>query len=162
MIKHVWSVLCRRSVIDSETNNLSLYDVFEQLTVDLKFKEQDKDKLTKVTVPLEYEFVSLWYKQANSKFEGQFKVDVWTPKGEIEKTFEQVFEMAPTMKRMRTRLRINGFVAEDSGIYLFKISYKEKNNNKYTEITDIPFEVNIKKEPLSAEELSKIQTSSNK
>jgi hypothetical protein len=31
MIQHVWSVLCARAVIDSESNTISLFDVVEQI-----------------------------------------------------------------------------------------------------------------------------------
>jgi len=33
MLEHIWSVLCSRSVIDSETNNVSIQDVIEQITI---------------------------------------------------------------------------------------------------------------------------------
>ena len=33
MIEHIWSVLCSRSVIDSETNNVSIQDVIEHIII---------------------------------------------------------------------------------------------------------------------------------
>ena len=32
MIEHAWSVLCTRSVTDRESNNISLFEVIEQIS----------------------------------------------------------------------------------------------------------------------------------
>jgi hypothetical protein len=33
MIRHAWTVLCSRSSVDSESNNMSLFDILEQVTI---------------------------------------------------------------------------------------------------------------------------------
>ena len=149
MVNHIWSLLCRRSTIDSETNNLSIYDVFEQLTIDLKIKTGNADKVTKINVPIEYEVVSLWSKSEDKVYSGEAKVEIIDPTGETGKVFEEPIEMPQTMKRLRTRLRISGFVAEKSGIYNFQVSYRVKGEDKYKKVADIPLEIIIKKEIVS-------------
>jgi len=147
MIKHIWTILCRRSVIDSETNNLSIYDILEQLTIDIKIKKDRKDKVTKINVPIEYEVVSLWTKSPKAtEFDGGIKLEIINSEEKIEKTFEQPLKLAKDKSRLRSRIRIKGFVVEKPGIYIFRISYRENNRDKYIKAADIPLEIILKKE----------------
>lgn len=145
MINHIWSVLCRKSVIDGETNNLSIFDVLEQVSIDAKVKKGAGSKDVKINVPIEYEVVSFWSKSHNAKAStSAIKLEIINPDGKVEKTFEQPLEIPEDKKRLRSRIRIKGFVAEDSGVYIFKISYKD--NKEYVEAANLPFEVILKKE----------------
>lgn len=147
MINHIWSLLCRRSVIDSETNNLSVYDILEQLTVDIKIKKGNEDKATKINVPIEYEVISFWIKASEIKeFKGGIRLEIVNPEGMVEKTFEQPLEIPKDKRRLRSRIRINGFVADMPGNYIFRISYKESTKEQYKKAADIPLEVILKKE----------------
>lgn len=147
MINHIWSLLCRRSVIDSETNNLSVYDILEQLTVDIKIKRGGEDKITKINIPIEYEVISFWVKAPEIKeFKGGIKLEIISPEGKIEKTFEQPLEIPKDKRRLRSRIRISGFVANTAGIYIFRINYKEGIKDQYIKAADVPLEVILKKE----------------
>lgn len=146
MIKHIWSILCRKSIVDSETNNISINDVFEQLSVDLKAKKDDADKLKLINIPIEFEVVSMWVKNDKTNFKGNLKVEILNPKGVIVKNFEQPLEMPETMKRLRSRLRIMGLVVEQPGDYIFKVSVKEEGQKLYKADAELPLEINLKKE----------------
>ncbi|HCC84501.1 MAG TPA: hypothetical protein DEP87_02365 [Candidatus Pacebacteria bacterium] len=153
MINHIWSVLCRKSVIDRDTNNISIFDVFEQLSVDAKIKEnpdnnENKDN-KKINLPIEYELISFWVKDSRQSpfhFKGDVKVEITNPKGLSEKSFEQVLEMPKDMKRLRARMIINGLIIEESGIYNFIVSIKEPGNQKYKKVSEVPLEVIVNKE----------------
>ena len=146
MIKHIWSILCRKSIVDNETNNISINDVFEQLSVDLKVKKDDVDKLKLINIPIEFEVVSMWVKNDKTNLKGNLNVEILNPKGAVVKNFEQPLEMPETMKRLRSRLRIMGLVVEQPGDYIFKISFKEEGQKLYKAVAEIPLEINLKKE----------------
>lgn len=147
MINHIWSLLCRRSVIDSETNNLSVYDILEQLTVDIKIKKGNENKAAKINIPIEYEVISFWVKTPGIKeFKGGIKLEIINPEGKVEKTFEQPLEIPKDKRRLRSRIRISGFVADTAGNYIFRINYKESDKEQYKKAADIPLEVILKKE----------------
>ena len=59
-IEHVWSVLCEKSVIDSETNNLSLTNILEEIQISLK--EKGIIDSSEKTVPINFELVTMWRK----------------------------------------------------------------------------------------------------
>lgn len=146
MVKHIWSVLCRKSIVDSETNNLSINDVLEQLGIDVKIKKGNEDKVNVVNVPIEFEVVSMWVKDNKSSFKGTVHVEIIDPLGKVVKTFEQPLEMQEAMKRMRARLRVMGMAIEQSGDYTFRVTIKEENDKSYKTVAELPLEVNLKKE----------------
>lgn len=146
MIKHIWSILCRKSIVDSETNNISINDVFEQLSVDLKAKKDDADKVKIINIPIEFEVVSMWVKNDKTNFKGNLNVEILNPKGVVVKNFEQPLEMPETMKRLRSRLRIMGMVVEEPGDYIFKVNVKEDGQKLYKAVAELPLEINLKKE----------------
>ena len=58
MIRHIWSVLCSQSVIDAQSNNVSLFNVIEQLTVVMKKTIIPEGKIP--LLPISLELVTLW------------------------------------------------------------------------------------------------------
>jgi len=146
MIKHIWSILCRKSIVDNETNNISINDVFEQLSVDLKIKKDDADKLKQINIPIGFEVISMWVKNDKTNFKGNLNVEIFNPKGIVVRNFEQPLEMPETMKRLRSRLRIMGLVVEEPGDYIFKVNVKELGQKHYKLVSELPLEINLKKE----------------
>ena len=64
-VKHIWSVLCESSVVDQQTNNVSIHKVLEQLNIDLTLKNKDSkenkidtNQIVAITFP--FQIVSLW------------------------------------------------------------------------------------------------------
>lgn len=147
MINHIWSILCRRSVIDQETNNISLYDVLEQLKIDLKIKKGQEVKITKVGIPIDYEIVSMWVKPKDVKeFSGTVLVECLDTEGKQIKKFELPMDIPANLRRMRSRLRIKGIEIDKEGVYTFKVNYKSKSESDYKHVADLPLEIVINRE----------------
>lgn len=148
MIKHIWSVLSRRAIVDSQTNNLTISDILEELKVDIKVEQKDADSLKKINVPLEFEVVSLWKKEGegNQHLEADSTIEVISPEGKQMTTFSQIVNMTPGMRRLRTMMRVMGFVVETEGEYIFKINIREKGNKMYKTVAELPLEVHLNKE----------------
>lgn len=149
MIKHIWSVLCRRSIIDSTTNNLTISDVLEELKIDIKVEEKDSANLKVITLPLEFEVVSMWLKDRKdiqSHLKADCDIEVISPIGKTMQNFAQKIEMPAGMRRMRTILRVIGFAVEDSGEYTLKINIKEEGYKTYKTVAELPLEVSLNKE----------------
>jgi hypothetical protein len=143
-MKHIWSILCRSSQIDIDTNNLSISNVFEQLAVTVDQPNVNKPS-EPINIPLEYEVVSLWTRQdLQNKTESEVVLDIVDPKGNTLKSFSQTATMPAKMKRLRTRFRIQGLGLTTSGIYKFIIKLKEADKNTPRKVSEIPLEVQIK------------------
>lgn len=148
MLNHIWSVLCRRVIIDSSTNNLTISDVLEELTVDVKTERQDTTPIKQINIPLEFEVVSFWKKEgiAKSHIKAACQVEVMNPEGKKTKDFLQVIDMPSGMKRLRTMLKVMGFVVENSGEYILKVSVKEEGDKIYKTVAELPLIVNINRQ----------------
>lgn len=143
-IKHIWSVLCRNSVIDRDNNNVSLQSVLEQLTVSLVPKDPTK-KTDKIGVPLDYEVVSLWQKVEDLQIaEGEIEYILSDPKGKELLRNTQVIKIPKTSRRFRSRMKITGLPLTSSGEYVFQIKLKEKGSSKFILVSEIPIDIDIK------------------
>ena len=142
MIKHIWSVLCRKSSIDSETNNISLNDVFEQLGVDVTSNNGKFPEV--VNLPIEFEIVSMWCREVLEKhLKADIQIELVNPTGKKMKEFAEKVDMPVNMKRLRTRLRVVGFTVDMSGDYFFKVKVKEEGHAEYEQVAKLPLEVNL-------------------
>lgn len=145
MIKHIWSILCRTSVINDETNNITLQNVFEQLSVNIK-PSGSKKTPEKINIPIEYELVSLWLRfKEKGLLKANVVIDIIDPKGQKIKSFEQKLEFPTKYKRMRSRLKIKGLNLTTSGNYIYRVKIKEKGKDKYQLVADLPLEINLNK-----------------
>lgn len=141
-MNHVWSVLCQSSLIDIDTNNLSLNNVLEQLVLSVESKKSSSP--VELTVPISYEVVSMWVKTDTHKVvRAEIVLEIVDPKGSILKTFKQQGEMPTTMKRLRTRFRIQGLGLTISGLYKFIVKIKREGQIDFDKVTEIPLEIQI-------------------
>lgn len=144
-MQHIWSVLCRSSQIDIDTNNVSISNVFEQLVVTLDQKDSEKI-IRSVNIPIDYEVVSLWVKERQEKkVKAEIMIDIVDPQGKILKSFPQTGEMPEAMNRLRTRFRIQGLVLTTSGVYKFIVKVKEAGKKDFRIVSEVPLEVILSK-----------------
>lgn len=148
-IKHVWSVLCKHSIIDNETNNINLEEVLERLQVDVGIDPKNPKALPeKVTIPFGFEIVTLW---ARKNFEDKnerkvdVKIEIIDPSGKKISEMINNFVLAPNFRRMRGRARSGNIVLTTSGLYMFKISGKEFGEKDFEIEAELPLEVEILK-----------------
>lgn len=150
-IKHIWSVLCKESVIDQDDNNISIHGVIEELSISLAPVNGTGKLPEKLNIPMNYEIVSLWQKSK--------EVDI--AKAEIEYLFidsenkellknTQTIEIPKTSRRFRSRMKIAGMPLSKEGDYTFQIKIKEEGTNTFHLVVELPLEVkiNLEKTPV--------------
>lgn len=148
IINHEWSILCSSSLLDKETNNLSLINVIEQIVLDVELKEGiEWDDKKGDAFPFNMVIVTRLRKIIDEQdiVNGDIKVDFVAPDKSMISSFEQNFELAKGVDNTRLRFGIGGLVLRTSGIYHFVINLKE--NDRYKEVYSLPLKVtlNIKK-----------------
>lgn len=148
MIRHIWSVLCRRAIVDSGTNNLTISDVLEELSVDIKVEKKNIESLKLINLPLEFEIVSFWKKEGDptSDLKAESEVEVINPEGKSLQTFKQQVNLPPKMRRLRTILRVMGLTLDNSGDYTLKVTIKEEHDKAYQVVSEIPLQVQLNKQ----------------
>ena len=145
MIKHIWSVLCQRSVVDSQSNNVSLIDVFEQLRVGISpFDSSDTSVSEGISIPVQYELVNFWSKTNEVVEEkGSIRIVLLDPKGKEIKRMDKDLIIPQTNRRMREINKIQGISLKGNGIYNFVVSIKQEDSDLYITVAEIPLEVKI-------------------
>jgi len=132
-MKHVWSIICNKLIVDEETKNATLVDVLEEIKINKEFLK-DKNE-----IPLLFDLVSLWCieEEKDTKKETSVLIEFYDPKNNKLNDFLFTFTPPERKKRIRTSIKFSKFLLNGSGIYAIKI----KQDNK--KITEIPLEINI-------------------
>jgi hypothetical protein len=138
-IKHVWSIACRKGLIENNTNVISLMEIFEKVDVDLKEKikfDENKPAL----VPFSFEVVSFWKRQPEARAtKGEARLNILSPKGKKLGGTSINFEIPALKSSARTIAKVNGLPITGSGEYLIEI--QEKRGDKFIIAAHIPLEV---------------------
>jgi len=142
MIMHIWSVLCSQSVIDAQSNNISLFNVIEQLTAVLKKTEIPEGTIP--LVPISLELVSLWERDEldQGKATGDVTVDVIDPTGK-RLGGQNITVDVSAARRCRTKLALGGIPITSSGRYIMRVSVRENANDQPSVVAEVPIEVNV-------------------
>lgn len=141
-MKHIWSILCQNSLIDTDTNNLSINNVLEQLVVSVQQKDMKANG--NVNIPLIYEVVNFWVKEDKEKLvKAEVLIEFTDPKGLILKSFPQNVEMPLNINRFRTRFKVQGMSLTISGKYKFVVKVKESDKTDYRIVSEIPLDVTV-------------------
>lgn len=146
MIKHIWSVLCQKSIVDQHSNNISLLDVFEELKVNTQPSPDNiLSKFGEIVVPVTYQIVSLWTHDPIKKELIDLRVDFNKPDGSIKTIFENELELPSDKIRIRNIININGIGIKNTGKYIFEIKEKSKKESKFKTVAELPLEIFIDK-----------------
>ena len=148
-IKHIWSVLCKESVIDQLDNNVSIHGVLEELSIFLAPAKETGKLPEKFGIPMSYEIVSLW----------QRSKEVESAKAEIEYIFidsenkellknTQRMEIPKNSRRFRSRIKITGMPLTKAGDYTFQVKIKEEEADTFRLVAELPLEVKISLEKI--------------
>jgi hypothetical protein len=146
MINHEWSVLCTNAIVDNDTNNISLFNVIEQVKLDVNLKDDKEwDEKTGDNFPVNMILVTRLRKMVDEKklVKGNLKIDLISPDKKPLGSFEQDFELIDGVDNMRMRVGIEGLKITKSGIYYFVVNLKEESEEKYKKVYSLPLKVNL-------------------
>jgi hypothetical protein len=133
MIEHIWSVLCSRSVIDSETNNVSIQNVVEQIVIQAEPQENG-------FLPIELELITLWGKdEPKEVVEGAGRVTFITPSGKSDVISDEKIDLTKA-ERHRQRIKLPGLPVSEAGKYYFKVEVKNKDG-EWKQVSAIPLKI---------------------
>jgi len=138
-MKNIWSIICSRAVVDSNTNTLSLFDCVDEAIVG--FPSVEEMTKPKKNIPASFTIASLWVNEDSSK-EKKFNqlIEIYDPNNKKIGDFsnDQVFEK--NKKRLRTLLNFNGMEITDEGQYTIVVKYKEVGE-KYLVVSELPLDI---------------------
>ncbi len=134
MVKHAWSVLCERTIIDKESNNITL-SVMEQI----KFVHEAKDTGKRLMAPIKGRLVSMWYIEPGDKAKYiEYKIQIKDFQGDTVGEFEGKAEFAGALHaRTISVFEALPFPFEGLGHYLFVVELK--NKKKWEQVAEVPY-----------------------
>lgn len=144
MIEHIWTVLCSRVITSSESNNASLIEVIEELTLDVS-GEGDNKSTEQAVVPLPFSLVliSLWSRTEDDKpIVGTAKDIFLAPSGKTLGEQEFKINLSDHI-RIRTRRKFINLPipVKESGKYRFRTEILDEQKNTWIEVSNIPLVV---------------------
>lgn len=144
-IKHIWSVLCKESVINQDDNLISINGALEEFTVSIAPSDPKISAIpAKLNIPVHYEIVSFWVKEnPKETVTIQIEYSLVDPKGESLFIKIQDLKILENIKRYRSRMKITGLPLTQSGDYTFMVKKKEPESNKFELMVKLPLEVKL-------------------
>lgn len=147
-VSYIGSIFCNFSVIDQETNNLSVFNIIEEINIPSSALKESVDKNLKDTIkviPMVVELITLWRKLIPSEeVNGRTKVELIDPEKKVLQIIDNQLSIKSEHKTLRNRIRMSGIKVSKSGEYKFRVSASE-NGQEYIEVGFLSFNINIHK-----------------
>lgn len=131
-MKHVWSILCRKSIVDPDTNTINISESLEE--VEIFIPEENRNM--RINVPLEFELTSYWIKEKDEVSEGIVRIS--DPKGKKLGEFSFDLGFRDNFTRSRTRIKFTGLVLTGDGEYKFRVGYKSSSGKIIKNVAELP------------------------
>jgi hypothetical protein len=147
LIEHIWTVLCSRVITSSETNNVSLIEVTEELKLE-GTKRSDKESTDQSIIPLSVGLVlaSLWSRMEDDKpIIGTGRDIMLTPSGKAlgEHVFKIDLSNHMRMRTMRNLVNLP-IPVKESGKYRFRTELLDDESGTWKAVSNIPLIITIK------------------
>ncbi|OGE88206.1 MAG: hypothetical protein A2760_02705 [Candidatus Doudnabacteria bacterium RIFCSPHIGHO2_01_FULL_50_67] len=141
-LQHIWTILCSSSSIDQSTNNISLYNIIEQIAV--KKPPMDNPGPTPSAVNIQVELITLWKKMLEgTSVEGEQKVDFIDPEDTVLHSHTSKIFIPEKLRRLRSRNKISGLKFTIDGEYAFRVSVREGVEQEFRVVFELPLQVLI-------------------
>lgn len=138
-LRVIWALFCASSSFDQQTNNVSVYNILEQVTF-TRNKGAPKQEAPE-PAPLSYEYIILLQRSGSTenKMSYPLTLRLYGPKSNVlnEAPIPAVFE--PEKKRLRIRVQNNAFIVDGPGEYRLEASL----DGEELPIVSTPLEVHI-------------------
>ena len=139
-MKNVWSIICEKFSVDSQTNLLSLFNCIEEMKLEIdKTKMPKSDKLV---IPVNLQLISFWVINDYAKENlSEIKIELIDPKGKILNKFPNTLKSKKGDKRLRSITNIQGMQITEGGRYYYRIS--QKKGNQFEIASETPLDVSL-------------------
>jgi len=140
MIRHIWTVICLRAVIDKESNNVSLFDVLEEVRITTSESNIEEPM---IPFPVKIAWVTTWQREP-IEYPGHSrgKDTILSPTGKIVVENEYPIDLSKH-KRLRTKRNVANFPVSESGMYSFRTQIWNEEKNAWEGVSDIPVDISV-------------------
>ena len=136
MIEHIWSVVCERTILDRDSNLISIINSLEELGI-----EGPLEKKRILRVPIE--IVSFWVRSDIAvPVKGLARYRFVSPSGDNVKDQNIDLDLSD-FERLRTRVQFLNLNFPEPGIYHFQVAYRKNKKSSWKTVASIPLKINV-------------------
>lgn len=136
MITHVWSVICSRSLVDKENNNITLSNIIEQIEIGFSVEPSGVG-----LIPMDNEIVSFWVRSDPDQPEtGRSRVMFEKPDESSLIVSESEIDLV-NFERARTRVISNMLQIGSRGRHHFVVQCQQANSQDWQTVARVPLDV---------------------
>ncbi len=145
-IQFVWGLICTLSSVDQHQNNLSLFNIIEQINIPVGAFAMYHKENKPVLFPLQHQVI-LFFRRAIDPILGGEETPIDIKLSLVDSSGNQLFEnlmslkFPNNLKRMRHIISNPGFFITKPGDYVYKIQTRENNQESFGSPNEIPLEV---------------------
>lgn len=135
MPKLIYFVACEKSLLEENTNNVSLISIFDTITAVKPPEGKDTQ------IAMTWNVVSQWVRKIGDEDKTfQQKTYILAPN---QKSYaEAIIEFSLPKHRHRNTINVFGFPVMDQGVYYLKLALKQPSDDDWVEIAEYPITVN--------------------
>jgi hypothetical protein len=149
-MRHLWSVVCVRAILDKYTNRISLLEILDEFALD-PGQVVPETLEERGALPIHLEVATQWERTDYGTPEsGTCFLEVYSPNGELTGSGKLAVDLVAA-PRSRVILRFDAFRLAGLGKYRFVISKEEEGQSGREPVTEVPLYVKWD-ESASAEE----------
>jgi len=140
----MWGIICSLSSIDQQRNNISIFNIIDQLTLPKKILAEELKTKSIVQIGLEHELVILWRRAmplhlCHNRLVVDVKISSIDPNGAIVGEVLNQIEFKPGNKIMRMRLQTMFLNITAEGDYVYKIEAIQPNETNFKALFSVPY-----------------------
>ncbi len=141
-MKHIWSIICENSSVDSDNNLMSIFNCLEELQLVLDKTKIENFETIKLPITLQVISNLLIDKEILKFTSFDIKIEFVDPTGKVLLNIVNKIPVKSGIKRYRNRMNIQGLPITKSGTYYFLVSKKE-GGHKIEKVAELPLDINI-------------------
>jgi len=141
-MKHVWTILCQNSSVDSNTNLLSIFNCLEALKLDIDTSKAPKTDA--LVIPLGAQLVSLWAIENQNKDNFlETRVEMLDPSNKPLGKFDQRMDVKKGTPRFRSIMNIQQIKITKEGRYTVRMQQKKEREKDFSIVAELPLDIKI-------------------
>lgn len=138
-VQCVWGILCTLSSIDQERNNVSLFNVIDQVNIPRKFFQTKG-------ISLSHEIITLWRRILSTDIAGgEINVDISIvlidSDGNVLSRLVTPLRFNAHSRRARLRIQVDSLALTKPGDYSYEVSVVPQGGGEAKRVLSIPLEV---------------------
>ena len=141
-MKHIWTILCQNSSVDSNTNLLSIFNCLEKLTLTI-----DKNKAPKteeLVISLGAQLISFWAIENQNKGNVlEIRVEMLDPNGKSLNKSDQKIDVKKGTERFRNIMNIQQIKITKEGRYTVRMQQKKERGGDFNVVAELPLDIKI-------------------